>query len=365
MRVPVFVLSLLIIFLVLPLLTVGYLPGSPLARADESPYPPGQSIQQIEGLKTVLVLPNEITAEEPASLLVILHGAGGTATGMAGSFSTWAKEGYVVCAPKSTTSTWEPSDLKCVFRIAAHMKEVLPIDPRKVHVVGYSNGGWNLHPLAFDDDLHPCSATWIAAGFRGGHVPKWAKKELGAIALAGGEDPNLSAARATVPALRDKVRNVEVQVEPGLGHEFPRTLMPYLKWWMGVQEGRLTPGDDLGFDWTEDLDAALASQEGVKKGGVLVWAFAAEDVENPLAKDLQHVVFFDPEIRFLGRQIPCVKLDLATHAEVIAGLGIQTTPALVVLDRKGKVKKRFEDKFKAKKIARTLRGVAPKRTMPK
>ncbi len=351
-------LPILLFDLLLCLLT------SPSA-ADELPYPPGQSIQQIEGLKTVLVLPDDLDPEKPASLVLILHGAGGTATGMAASFAPWAKDRYVVCAPKAQDMTWEPDDLKRTLRIAAHLEGVLPIDPKKVHVVGFSNGGWNLHPLAFDDDLRPCSATWVAAGFRGGQVPKWAKTGLGALAMAGTEDPNCRSARGTVTVLRDKVRNVEVQVQEGLGHKYPRELVDYHRWWMGVQDGRITPGDDRGFDWTGDLEAAVASQASVKKGGVLVWLYTQGDAESEVARHIQRTALFDAQVRFLGRQIPCVKLDVTEDKAPVERLGVKTVPALVVLDRKGKVKKRYEGEFKVSKLARTLRGVAPRRTMPK
>ena len=337
---------------------LGWGPCGARAEDDSPPYAPGPSSHEIEGLQTELVVPGEIGAEK-ASLIVVLHGAGGTATGMAGSFAPWAQDGYVVCAPKSRGDVWEVDDLRRVLRIAAHLKEVLPIDPAKIHVVGFSNGGWNLPALAFDDELRPCSATWIAAGYRGGNVPDWAKKGLGAIALAGTEDANLGAARATVPALEGKVRSVEVRTEEGLGHAFPRTLMPYLQWWMGVQEGRLVPGEDLSFAWTEDLDAAIAALAGAKKGGVFVWLYTAEDAAKDEARAIQHEVFFDPEVRFLGGQLACVKLDAAGQAERREAWRVKNVPALVVLDKAGKVKKVFDEKIKASKVARTLRGVAP------
>ena len=184
------------------------------ARADDWPYPPGRSSPVIEGLTVELDLPRELSKDKTASMVVILHGAGGTATGMAGSLREWTGLGYVICAPKSTDQTWSAPDIQAVKRIAEHMKSVLPIDPAKVHVVGFSNGGWNLDPLAFDDALHPCSATWIAAGCRTGSAPKWAKKGLGVLALAGTEDGNAKSAAETVKILDGKVRCVEARFQP-------------------------------------------------------------------------------------------------------------------------------------------------------
>ena len=61
------------------------------------------------------------------------------------------------------------------------------------------------------------------------------------------------------------MRSAEVRLQPNLGHKWPRELMPYYDWWVGVQEGRFTPGETLAFDWDETdvtppetLPAALA-----------------------------------------------------------------------------------------------------------
>jgi hypothetical protein len=154
-------------------------------------------------------------------------------------------------------------------------------------------------------------------------------------------------------------------LQPNLGHDYPRKLTDYHRWWMGVQEGRLTPGDDRSFDWTEDLDAARAALATAKKGGVLVWVYAAEDASSAFATTIQREVFFDADVRFLAGQLRCVKLDHAAHAEHVEKLGVKTAPALVILDHKGEVKARFEGSTTPRKVAKELRKVAPKRTMPK
>jgi predicted esterase len=335
------------------------------ALAEDLPYPTGTSTQEIEGLETILALPADLSAGKQASLVLVLHGAGGTASGMAGSLAPWVSDGYVVCAPQAHDVTWEPDDVRRVLAIGAHLKQVLPIDPDRVHVVGFSNGGWNLSPLAFSDDLKPRSATWVASGFNGGQVPAWAKKRLGVLALAGTEDPNVGAARQTVPALEDKVRSVEVRTQPGLDHKWPGELMPYLQWWMGVQEGRFVPGEDLNFAWTKDLPAAIAALEGAKKGGVLVYVFSRDDAASEDAKALQNETFLDPTVRFLGEQLACVKLEKDADAEAVAGLGVKETPAAVVLDRKGQVKKVLAGDVSARKLASALKSVAPLKSPPR
>jgi predicted esterase len=336
------------------------------ARAEGLPYPAGPSSQSLEGLQTELNLPKDLGAEgKKGSLVVILHGAGGSATGMAGSLANWAQHGYVVCAPKSTGQTWSDADIAAVKRIAAHLLKVLPLDPLKVHVVGFSNGGWNLPPLAFDETLKPVSATWVAAGCKGGSPPDSAKTRMGVLAMAGSNDPNLGAAKETVKVLSGKVRSVEAREEPGIGHEWPEKQMPYLLWWMGVQEGRFVPGDDRNFDWGADLDAAKAAVAGKKKGGVLLYVFDAKD-EKPEAKALQNEVLFDPEVRRLGAQLKAVKLERgAVGASLAAQIAFTVTPYVAVLDVKGDVKATFEGKIKAPALAKALRAVAPEPREPR
>lgn len=364
--------SLLVAF---PGWLLGWLPGALLgalaflgpsarsARADDLPYPLGTSSQQIEGLQTELALPKDLSAEKKASLVVILHGNGGSATGMLGSLGEWPAKGYVVCAPKSTGIGWSDLDVTAVLKIAAHLLKVLPIDPAKVHVVGFSNGGWNLPRLAFDETLEPVSATWVAAGFRGGSVPDWAKK-MGALALVGSQDGNLDAARATVKALAGKVRSVEVREQPGIGHEWPEKLVPYLLWWMGVQEGRCVPGEDLNFAWGKDLGAAKTALAGKKKGGILLYVFDREDAK-PEAKALQNEVFFDPEVRRLGAQLEAVILGKDEVAGMAAEIGFTVTPYVAVFDAKGDLKHTFEGKIKTAALAKALRSVAPEPREPK
>ena len=340
--------------------------GDRAARADDWPYPPGRSSPVIEGLTVELDLPRELSKDKPASMVVILHGAGGTATGMAGSLREWTGLGYVICAPKSTDQTWSAPDIQAVKRIAEHMKSVLPIDPAKVHVVGFSNGGWNLDPLAFDDTLRPCSATWIAAGCRTGSAPKWAKKGLGVLALAGTEDGNAKSAAETVKILDGKVRCVEARFQPGLGHAWPDKLEPYLKWWHGVMEGRFTPGYDMNFDWGDSIEAAVQSLADQKKGGVIVYAWAAEDQDKPHAKELSNEVLMDPLVRHYGNQLKAVLLDRSTCTDALTALGVTETPALVVLDKKGEVEKvlQGEKAFKTRSVASAFKSVAPNKKKP-
>lgn len=344
-----------------PILIVLVLWPTSAHAEDAEPYPSGRSTQRIEGLKTVLVRPEGEAAAEVRSLVVALHAAASPAANMADAFKAWTEHGYVVCAPEARDLTWEVGDLESVIRIIPHLVEALALDPKRVHLVGYSDGGTHLDRVAFDDDVKPCSATWVAATYNGNRVPRWARDSLGALVLIGQKDEQIRSLRAGADRLRGKVRSIELRAAEGVGHRFPYDERPYLLWWMGVQEGRITPGDDLGFDWTEDLPAAIASQEGKSKGGLLVWIYAAEDSEQDAAMTLQAEVLLDANVRFLGRQLACVKLDLAKSKELLAPFGVETSPALLVLDTKGEVEKLFQDEFSARKVASVLKKLAPER----
>ncbi len=329
----------------------------------EPPYPAGSSAQEHAGLKFQLVLPQGYDAAKPYALFVVLHGYGGTETGMADSFATLAERDFVVCAPKSTAEGWDDGDLQKVREILRHLTKVLSIGPGRLHGLGFSNGGWNLAPLVFDEEFAFASACWMAAGFQGGSVPKRAKKALGAIALAGSEDPNRGAAEGTVELLRDKVRSVECRIQPGLGHEFPNELMPYYFYWLEVMDGRFTPGRDASFQWSDDPEAASLRMAEEKLGGFFYF-FAAEDQASADARALQHEVFFDPLVRCYGEQLVAVMLERKEHEELFQEFRLKATPAVVVLKKDGKTAAALCGKIKAGALAKALRDQAKNKKAP-
>ena len=332
------------------------------ALAEELPYPAGLSVQQIQGTETALLIPDDISAEEPGSLVILLHGAGDNGPNLIGALRHWMEQGYLVCAPSASGGTWDATDLAITKRIALHLMKVLPVDAKRVHAIGFSNGGWNLAPIAFDDDLRPRSACWIAAGYNGGKVGRWARKGLGALALAGADDPNAGAARRTVPLLEDKVRSVEVRLQRGLGHKWPREHDKYLLWWTGAMEGRFDPDTDMNFSWGDDLAAAIEALQGKKRGGIFVYFHAPGDKDKPEARRLQNSIFMDRAVRHFGNQLQAVRLDLGDES---GRYGVKVTPAVAVLKKDGTLKKLLDGKIKTKSLASALRSVAPDKKRPK
>lgn len=336
----------------------------PSAVAEDRPFPTGTSSHELHGLRCSVVMPSEWDPAAERSLVVILHGAGGTETGMAGALQHLAEDDYVVVAPKSRGQVWEKPDLDDVRAIVKDLVVRLNVPEFRLHGVGFSNGAWNLAPVVFDEELRFASACWVAAGYRGeGKVPKYAKERMGTLALAGAEDGNRDAAESTPDALRDDVRSVEVRLEEGLGHKWPRKLMPYYSWWLGVQEGRYVPGETLAFDWqpwTEDAPQSL----GEKAGGFL-YLYRASDAEGELGRVFQNELLQDEEVRFFGEQLTAWKADADQVSELVERLRIKETPALVTFEDDGDVGKVLFGKLKASKLAKALRSEAPIRKRPK
>jgi len=334
------------------------------ALADDRPFPAGTSSHEIEGLTWSIVMPEEFDASVERSMVVILHGAGGTETGMANALMFLAKEDYVIVAPKSKGPTWAPDDLERVRTGVAGLKKQLNIGKTRLHGAGFSNGGWNLVPVVFNEDLYFTSACWVAAGYSGGKAPKHAKKGMGVMALAGAEDGNRSSAEATPGMLEDDVRSVDVRIQPDLGHKWPHKLMPYYGWWLGVQEGRFVPGTTLAFDWDE-TDAAPPPPADDGKSGSFVYWYSADDAESEEAKTLQNVTLQNRAVRFFGEQLRATKRERSEHEERFAELKLKGTPAIVIFDAKGKLKKALVGKIKAKSLAAALRSAAKVRKLPK
>lgn len=342
----------------------------PLARAfaqEAAPFPTGESTQQLEGLKCTVEMPAGFDVAKEHALVVILHGNGGTDDGMARSLMHLCKDDFVVVAPKSTGLGWSGPDIEAVRRLTAELRKRLHVGERRLHGIGFSNGGWNLAPLAFDEALRFQSACWVAAGFQGGSVPKHAKKEMGILALAGAEDPNRDAAEKTVTLLDEKVRSAECRLQLGLGHAWPDQLVPYLTWWLKVQDGRYTPGVCAAFEWKASPQAALeAAASAPAKTGSFVWWYAtAADQANEKAKAFQNDTTRARLVQRFGQQLPAAKVDRDVDPDGFAKAGLKTTPAVVVYDAAGKVKATFQDKIDPKALAAALRSVAPDKSTPK
>jgi predicted esterase len=338
--------------------------AAPAPPAEEPPFPVGMSSTTLEGLRCSIVMPEGWSSAKGCSLVFVLHGNGGTETDMAGSLQFLAADGFAVVAPKARALGWDHrDDQDAARRIAADCAKRLKVPPGRLHALGFSNGGWNLPAVAFDESAKYASFCWVAAGFRGGSVPKYAKKESGALALAGADDGNRAPTEKTPDLLEGKVRSAEYRLQPGLGHEWPGKLMPYYRWWLLVQEGRFVPGDCAAFEWSETEEAARAAM-AARKVGAFAYLFDPAQAADPVAKALQNDLLRDPMVQRFGSQLPCWKAERAAAAALADAAKVKA-PAVVVLDASGKVSAALQGKVTAQALAAALRTVAPDKSLPK
>lgn len=128
-------------------------------EAAAGPYPAGSITEgtlPIEGaLRRFLVaVPPEYDPDEPAPLLLDLHGRGGTAADQALTSRitdpAW-RAGFVVVHPQApgyppTWPVWPeldqlPAEIDFFASLIDHLQDALAIDPDRVFVTGFSNGG--------------------------------------------------------------------------------------------------------------------------------------------------------------------------------------------------------------------------------
>lgn len=120
--------------------------------------------------------------EPGAPLVVVLHGRGGTAEGMAaltGFDDVAARHGFAVVYPQGVQNQWNyvagiegydlpMDDLSFLPALVAELVEAHDLDPRRVYVAGFSNGGYMAQRLACDGrDVFAAFATVGAAGYAG------------------------------------------------------------------------------------------------------------------------------------------------------------------------------------------------------
>jgi len=333
------------------------------AAAEEkkkTPFPSGVSRHAHGGIRFTIHLPVDFSMTKKYSLLVGLHGAGATDQDFATWYEPLVPHDVIVCCPKSATAAWATPDLKRVKALIRHLQKVLPIDPKRMHGIGFSNGGAHLGTIVFDRDLPFITACWMGSGFTGGKVPKRAKTDFAAMVMVGEKDRAYGAAKATVKALRKKVRRVDFESQPDLGHKIPDELMPFYYYWVRVMEGRFHPGDEESLDWHYDPESGLEAMKKDKKGG-LVYFFDERDEKSEDAKHAQNVVLLDPAVRARARRVVAVMVDaeIEDDAVLMKKLGITKTPAFAVLTSEGKPVATFEGRIEASKLAEALKRVAP------
>ena len=94
-----------------------------------------------------LYVPSSYRPDTPATLVVVLHGAGGSGQSFLGTWRDVAeRRGLIVLAPDSRASTWDlvlggyGPDVEFIDRALAWVFERCTVDPSRVYVSGFSDG---------------------------------------------------------------------------------------------------------------------------------------------------------------------------------------------------------------------------------
>lgn len=118
-------------------------------EAPAAPPPgPGEHALGVEtGRDSLLHVPPAAAAGKPVPLVVSLHGAGGSA---GNGLSLWRaaadEHGFAVLAPSSRGSTWDAvrggygPDVDVLDRSLRRAFELVPVDPGRIGVTGFSDG---------------------------------------------------------------------------------------------------------------------------------------------------------------------------------------------------------------------------------
>lgn len=180
----------------------------------------------VRGRDAILQLPTK-AANAPLPLLVLLHGAGGSAEGVLGRLGPAADEaGVAVLAPDSRDSTWDAvrngfgRDVTFLDHALARVFDSVLVDPARMAVGGFSDGATYALSLGLiNGDLFR-----RVVAFSPGFVidgPPYGKPQV--FISHGTSDPILPidrCSRVIVPGLRKRGYDVTFREFDG-GHEVP------------------------------------------------------------------------------------------------------------------------------------------------
>lgn len=142
--------------------------GSPLPNEAENEPAEDDTDQSGPERSYELTVPSSYTSGSPAPLIMLLHGYGGTPDNVSAYFGMEAaaqRHGFILVRPEGMVDSqdkhyWNATDACCAFDPepaddVAYLTGVLDevtgdynIDPRRVYIVGHSNGGFMTHRMA-------------------------------------------------------------------------------------------------------------------------------------------------------------------------------------------------------------------------
>jgi len=180
--------------------------------------------------RVLTVLPYGREPKKPAELIVALHGFGGDADSFVPVYRQVAAErGAILVVPEALTPagpgySWGRVDeaealvLSAIERARAEHS----IDPQKIVITGFSQGGFLTYTLALRHPRLFAGAIPVAGAFDPRQLPAADSPTMARFfILCGGEDRSLQNNRDAAKQLRARGVKVRLRIYPGVGHSYP------------------------------------------------------------------------------------------------------------------------------------------------
>jgi len=188
----------------------------------------------------LLYVPTTYVPAEPLPLLVLLHGAGGSASNWFGSYADRAESArFVMLAPDSRGSTWDGihgafgADVEFINRALESVASQIAVDRNRMALVGFSDGATYALSLGLaNGDLF----THVVAYSPGFVVQSTPRGKAKYFFSHGTGDPILpidNASRALVTIFRSQGYQVDF-VEFDGGHEVPAAISTQALGWLAA-----------------------------------------------------------------------------------------------------------------------------------
>ncbi len=207
--------------------------GKEAVKAPEWTEEEGRTVLRVfepAPLKAYFSAPSEAVPEgKKAELVVVLHGHGGTATGMLGyaGQASAPRQAFVLACEGSVTlqtdrgegHSWNDRDVAGVLACLDAVLAKHPVDPKRVVLMGHSMGGtWSLKTYAARPAAFAGVYTTAAPA-----TPSGAQKGARVAVSLGTQDGNYAGFPAAVAAAEKTVVGRIMSVQ-GLGHDTPPVL---------------------------------------------------------------------------------------------------------------------------------------------
>ena len=179
------------------------------------------------GRNGLLYVPRSYVRGKPAPLVVLLHGAGGSARNFFGSYGPRAEAlGAVILAPESRGATWDAvrsefyRDPPFIDLALKYTFEHCAIDSRRIALAGFSDGATYAISLGLPNGDLFTHIIAYSPGFMRNQPPHGKPPIFVSHGVADAILPIASTSRQIVPALRSRGYAVEYHEFDG-GHEVP------------------------------------------------------------------------------------------------------------------------------------------------